>query len=237
MWLLPEPAEPPQAFVDVLAADERAELARMAPAPSRRFVCGRGLLRHTLSRYVSLRPEAWELRRDQRGRPELSGGADGPCFNISHTEGLVACAVSSGAVGVDVERGRRLRDPRALAKRFFHPEEAAEILEAVGAGAAREAFLRLWTLKEAHAKAMGHGVVGQLARVRFPSGPQDVLSRTEAAEDERGPIEPLGAGPGWVCWHRRPTSAHHLAVAAAGGTRLICRWLDAPGQPQEAPLR
>lgn len=235
VWLMLEPIEAPSTFLEVLGASEHEELARMAPAPARRFVCGRGLLRYTLARYTGLPPKAWVFERDERGRPELTG-AIGPSFNISHTEGLVACAVSEGAVGVDVEKGRRLRDPKALARRFFHPDETAEILQAADAESARASFLRLWTLKEAHAKALGRGIAGQLARVRFPRAQRSGGSRTGSADDEERLIEPLGAGPGWACWHCNPTPAHHLAVAAAGGTRLICHWLDAAGRLRQAPF-
>ncbi|MBW2396915.1 MAG: 4'-phosphopantetheinyl transferase superfamily protein [Deltaproteobacteria bacterium] len=241
VWLMPEPAAPPEAFAAVLAASERDEFARMAPAPARRFVCGRGLLRHTLSRYADPLPAAWVLQRTERGRPELLGMA-GPSFNVSHTQGLVVCAVSAGTVGVDVERGRRLKDPKALAKRFFHPEEASQVLGAGGEDARRACFLRLWTLKEAHAKALGCGVAGQLGKLRFPARLPGGAREKEARDDfVEAPIS-LGdaessAERGWVCWYRRPTAAHHLSVVAAGGTELSCHWLDTAGHDATAPLR
>ncbi|MCP5055848.1 MAG: 4'-phosphopantetheinyl transferase superfamily protein [bacterium] len=235
LWLMPEPEALPDAFAAVLAANERDEFARMAPEPARRFFCGRGFLRHTLSRYVDLPPAAWVIQRTERGRPELSG-MTAPSFNVSHTEGLVACAVSAGTVGVDVEKGRRLKNPTALAKRFFHPEEASQVLAADGENAARACFLRLWTLKEAYAKALGGAVVDHLGKLRFPQNPGIDTSGCLAG----APIAPIDAerpaDPGWSCWHRCPTEFHHLSVVASGGTGLSCFWVDSAGKATKAPL-
>ena len=220
------------------AAEAKAELWQIYRLPTVCIPTHRPCLRtHEPDRIFASVDAKWkavvnEIRNThERGRPVLSG-ASGPSFNVSHTEGLVACAVSSGAVGVDVERGRRLRDPRALATRFFHPDEAAEILETADASAARKGFLRLWTLKEAYAKALGHGVAGYLGRVRFPSDEGRLVPRDQTADDGGGPTESGAADAGWTCWHRNPTTAHHLAVVAAGGTRLCCHWLDATGRPR-----
>ncbi len=225
VWLMAEPEDTPACLRRVLSDAERGELGRMAEEPGRRFACGRGLLRHVLACYGGRGPEAWTLRRDARGRPELAQ-ADAPAFNVSHTDGLVACAVGRGAVGVDVEGGRRLRDPRALAGRFFHPDEARRVGEPSDDALARERFLRLWCLKEALAKAEGGGLAGLLGRVHFPPG--DAEAREAGTPS---PVAPGGAGPGWRCWHGRPTPRHHLAVAATGAERLVCRWVPG-GEPR-----
>jgi 4'-phosphopantetheinyl transferase len=95
-----------------------------------------------------------ELRFDERGRP----WAEGVSFNVSHSGSLGLIAIAEGAhrIGVDVEQVRPGPDVRALAGRFFHPEEAAAV------GDDRAAFFRCWTRKEAVVKALGLGLAHPL---------------------------------------------------------------------------
>lgn len=86
------------------------------------------------------------------GKPMASG-----CyFNISHSHGLVACAVSDVPVGIDVEKIRPV-SPRLL--RILSPAERESVRR-------DEDFFRLWTLKEALIKCQG-GVLGQVRHVHF----------------------------------------------------------------------
>ncbi len=78
-------------------------------------------------------------------------------FNISHSKGYVACAVSLGEeLGVDIEAAEISRErAERLAKRYFCEEEQKEILKN------HEIFTRKWTEKEAKAKFSG-GSVGNI---------------------------------------------------------------------------
>ena len=69
------------------------------------FLVGRALVRTTLSRYRDVAPADWRFETNRHGRPAIIGeAADGLMFNLSHTRGLVALAVSRGCeIGVDVE--------------------------------------------------------------------------------------------------------------------------------------
>ena len=95
-----------------------------------------------------------ELDVDERGRPWLEGVS----FSVSHSGslGLIAIAEGDRRIGVDVEQVRHDTDVRALAARFFHPEEAEAI------GDRRDAFFRCWTRKEAVVKALGLGLAHPL---------------------------------------------------------------------------
>ncbi len=87
------------------------------------------------------------------GKPFLK---EGPHFNLSHTKGLVVCAISQQPVGVDVElRDRRVRP--GLLQRYFTPEEQAY-------ATTPQRFLELWTRKEAFLKRSGEGLSGGLAQ-------------------------------------------------------------------------
>src|SRR5262245_60590630 len=77
------------------------------------FLLTRALVRTTLSRYAAIAPCDWRFVANDYGRPEIlerPAGVPDLRFNISHTDGLIACAVAVGReVGVDVENvGRRL---------------------------------------------------------------------------------------------------------------------------------
>ena len=78
-------------------------------------------------------------------------------FSLSHSGGVVAAAVSNGAVGVDVEslgffaaRGWDEKQLERMARRICTPKE----LRALGG---RDDFLRLWTQKESIYKCHGGG--------------------------------------------------------------------------------
>ena len=95
-----------------------------------------------------------QFRSSAQGRPWLPGRCD---FNISHSGSRVICGWSHrGRIGVDVELHRpelRLADFQALLS-------ADELLELnMAADPARE-LIRIWTLKEAVAKAEGSGIAG-----------------------------------------------------------------------------
>jgi len=97
----------------------------------------------------------WNIIPTAQGKPELftEEGLKGPNISLSHTHGLVACAVSQDcALGVDVEYWRD-RDFRALAEYSFGPQECEEVRHH-----GVSAFYRIWTLNEALCKAKGKGL-------------------------------------------------------------------------------
>ncbi|MDQ5908358.1 MAG: 4-phosphopantetheinyl transferase [Pseudomonadota bacterium] len=144
-------------LLDLLTAAERARHARFHFARDRRqYLWVHALLRLALSCYIPRPPESWVFVTNAYGKPALSG--DGPRFNLSHAEGLVVCALADEVeLGVDVERQDRRGDWEALARRWLAAEEQDE-LEKLPVTERSMAFLRLWTLKEAYAKAVGLGL-------------------------------------------------------------------------------
>jgi 4'-phosphopantetheinyl transferase len=127
-------------------------------------------------------------------------------FNLSHTAGLVACAVALDRdVGVDVEHLWPPTFDIGLARHHFAPAEVAG-LEALPPEARRARFFALWTLKEAYIKARGLGLALPLERFAF---------------DFEGPalgvrFDPeLGDQPErWHFARLQPTAVHALALAA-----------------------
>ena len=77
-------------------------------------------------------------------------------FNLSHSGDWVLCAVGGCELGCDIERIAPVN--LKVAKRFFAPDEYADIIAAPTPEAQRELFFRYWTLKESFMKATGLGL-------------------------------------------------------------------------------
>jgi len=132
------------------------------------------VLRLLLAAYLDTPGKDIVIRRDQHGKPEL---VDQPLqFNVAHSADWWALAVSSdGPVGIDVETDRVVRDPLALARRFFHPSTAAHLEAIEEVSMLQSKFLRLWTVHEAVVKAMGVGLARGLSGLVFNPEGQSLL--------------------------------------------------------------
>ena len=196
-------------YLTLLSADEHARMARLVFERDRlRFLLTRALVRTMLSRYAGVAPQDWTFVANVHGRPELldrPAGVPDLRFNISHTEGLIACAVTIGReVGVDVEHvGRRLTHD--VPARFFAPREVAD-LNALPEPERDRIFFDYWTLKEAYIKARGFGLalpLGDFAfRLNPPNPPQ--ITFEPSLDDDPATWQFL---QGW------PTTNHRLALA------------------------
>lgn len=157
-------------YAQLLSPAERERLGRFAFEADRHlYLVAHTLLRCTLSRYANPRPQGWTFIENQYGRPEIAPGlCDVPLrFNLSHTSGLTACAVTlQQDVGVDVEYVNRRGDVTALADEVFSPAEV-RALRAVPSARRREQFFKYWTLKEAYIKARGMGLAIPLDQFSF----------------------------------------------------------------------
>jgi len=144
-----------------LSADERQRASRFVlDRDRRRFVERRAALRTILGSYLALSPADVVLVRDAKGKPLLaaSNGAPSLCFNTSHSAHWAVVAVAHNrAVGVDVEKIRRLPDIYSVAQRFFSPGEIA-VLDRLDGHERLVAFFNCWTRKEAYIKARGEGL-------------------------------------------------------------------------------
>ncbi len=122
---------------------------------------------------------------------------------------MAAAAVTAiGPVGVDLEPVRPV-DTLALARRWFPAPEAAW-LAGLPSGQRDEAFLGLWTQKEAIAKALGTGLRGGAGlRQPVPLGPLSQVSRPSLRRPARPGLRLAGV-PG------RPGLAVATAALADG---------------------
>jgi len=174
VWTVsPESIDDPgllEAYRGLMSPDEARKCRRLIFARHRhRCLVTRALVRTVLSKYAAIDPSAWTFELNEHGKPEIaSGRCDLPLrFNLSHTRGLVACAVAlRREVGVDVEWLGRSARTVDVADRFFSPSEVRD-LHAAPAGERRERFFRYWTLKESYIKARGFGLALPLGRFSF----------------------------------------------------------------------
>ena len=123
-------------------------------------------VRALLAAYLDRCADAIRIERGEHGKPRV---ADARLeFNLSHTSDALLLGVSRNLpLGVDLESAQRhVRSASELARRFFHPSEAAA-LERVAEPGRQAAFLRLWCAKEAVLKAHGRGIGFGLDRVEF----------------------------------------------------------------------
>jgi 4'-phosphopantetheinyl transferase len=158
VWLEWIDATPEAADDEFLDGDERARARAFRFARDRRrFVARRTFLRRILAEYAGVAPAELRYRTSAAGKPRLAD-RDDVAFSTSHAEGLAIVAIArTGEVGVDIERVRPMPDALELAKRFFSVREH-EHLMSVPASMRSEAFLRLWTRKEAYVKLAGVGL-------------------------------------------------------------------------------
>lgn len=193
-----------------------------------RSLVARALVRTALTRYLGGDPRRWRFARNAYGKPHLIEPPPRPIeFNVSHSVGMVVCAVSLGhEVGVDVECLDRTVDGLALARRFFAPWETA-LLERLPPEERVGAFFAIWTLKEAYVKARGLGLSVPLGQFGFSFSddrPPQIRFRHGMEDDPAA----------WQFAQLRMADRYRAAVAArdrAGDRRLAMevRWTT-PGR-------
>lgn len=228
VWLLPISrltGEEREFHESLLSVDERERAARfVAPQARDQFTAARALLRTALSSYTGLPPLNWAWSTNDYGRPLLALPEifRSVRFSISHTDGLVACAISgSHEVGVDAENHIRDLDFRGLSRNFFSYFESQK-LQCLEGYHLRTAFYAYWTLKESYVKARGIGLSLPLDSFWFDLG-QDSPS---LFCDERCNDDPAR----WRFFRWTPTRHHSLALAVEApmdlSLNIAVRWVQ-----------
>jgi 4'-phosphopantetheinyl transferase len=146
----------------VLSPAERSRADRFVFARDKRdYVASHALLRHVLSRDGPSAAHEWTFVADVHGKSSLVAAQAGDpplVFNLSHTRGLVACAVARGTrIGIDVEQVDSSVNAPAIARTHFAAAEVAMLASTPAAELAAR-FAEVWTLKEAYVKGLGTGL-------------------------------------------------------------------------------
>ncbi len=216
LWLWPLDIDETQyqALSRHLGADETGRAASFVfERDRRRFVAGRGRMRELLGALMGQRPGDLRFQYDERGKPRLPAG---PPFNLSHSAGWAALAVSPGpAIGIDIEAHRAIE--RNVAEHFFSRHEVSA-LRALPAREWQAGFFRCWTRKEAYLKALGTGLWCPLDSFDVTLGPAEAprILRIDAGADRPGDwtLTHLDLGPGFV---------GAIALRAAAPVRVVYR--------------
>ena len=207
-WLALESvaAEHWAAFAALLDDAERARAARFHFERDRQaYVAAHALARTLLSVEVPRPTSDWRFVEGAQGKPEIvrEPGMPPLRFNLSHTHGLVAVAMTHAHdLGIDVESIDAGRAGLDFAERVFAPAEIAA-LRAVPPEAFAETFYAIWTLKEACIKALGGGLSVPLDAFAVSWDPLSVQFSDTLGED----------GAHWRLFRATPTPAHALALA------------------------
>lgn len=150
-------------FIRVISDSEKHKAERYRRQENtRRCIAAHGNLRRVLSEYTGIAPGDLVFKRGEHGKPYLSP-AQNPgkvSFNMTHSHELGIVAVCrENDIGVDVEYIKKTRPFLNLARRYFSEREV-RYLETLEVSARRDAFYRIWTLKESWLKATGLGIMG-----------------------------------------------------------------------------
>ncbi len=216
LWFwFPEEACRRAALEEFEALLDEEELSRYNqlrfPEHRRDYLVSHALLRATLSRYADIPPLDIRFQQNAFGKPELvgTGSRAGLRFNLSHTHGLAACAITCcGDVGTDVEFHTENEALLEIADHYFSPREVDDLLTLPESGRRAE-FFRYWTLKESYIKARGEGLSLPLDSFTFRFNSDGI--------DFDCPGDPDGNG--WRFFALQPVPEYSAAVALRNGGR------------------
>ena len=213
VWLTrPEDVTDPdqlQEYHLLLSPDEQERYRRFHFNRDRHhYLVAHVLLRKALSAYVDVDPSAWQFSQNQHGRPEISGPVSAPPlrFNLTHTNGLVACVVTLELdCGIDVEQLSARGNPMAIAEKMFAASEQQDLMNLDGQKFLGR-FFTYWTLREAYCKALGVGIAFSKKDYCFvEEGDERWGIRFAAVSNEESNH--------WQFVLTRPTTEHVLALA------------------------
>lgn len=162
-------------YQKLLNPEERKQQQRFHFARDQhQYLVTRALVRTVLSGYLSIKPKDLCFKSNKYGRPEINGvHTKLPLrFNLTHTQGLIICAVVlEKDIGVDVENRTRHHEGMNIAEHFFSTIEFDDLI-ALAKSRQQDRFFDYWVLKEAYIKARGMGLTLPLDQFSFylPTG-------------------------------------------------------------------
>jgi 4'-phosphopantetheinyl transferase len=214
--LLPE-------YEQLITDSEREKVGRLYYAEDRRnALIARALVRTALSHYADRPPQHWCFSKGAHGKPEIIDPPAGLRFNLSHTQGMIVCAVSRHHdLGVDVENCQRRNDLLKIARHYFSAAEC-EALFSLPSAQQKDRFFDYWTLKESYIKACGEGLAIALDSFSFQLPPPATTGNGNNAIPVERKIK-LAFAPTrnddpeqWQHWLLHYPHSHRLALSLRG---------------------
>lgn len=205
-------------FLDLLDDDEQAQAAKFKLAPDRAaYITAHALLRTTLAVLAGGSPRLLRFAPDAQGRPQIIP-ANPIRFSLAHCRRFVACVVCRDFdVGIDIEDLSR-PEVQWRDSMVFLPDQERAYIEAGDAEGRRDRFFRLWTMREAFAKASGMGLARALETVEFDLDPY-VVRLADGS---------ISAGNEWQFECLSISGEFALAVAALAPGRVKITVIDQP---------
>ncbi|MCB1535354.1 MAG: 4'-phosphopantetheinyl transferase superfamily protein [Rhodoblastus sp.] len=151
----------PGGRVDIFVARLEQPAHDLSPARA-------ALARRLVARRAGCAKNDVVLGHDPEGAPRIVAPAAPLHLSLAGRDDIVAAAVADDRVGVDVET---ITTPFETPRNILHPAEQAA-LEAAGEGR-HDAFLRVWTAKEAYVKALGEGFAREPSGIEIRLGDDD----------------------------------------------------------------
>jgi len=170
VWRINVPAvasSPSSPYLPAVLSSHERERGDGFPSDAhrRQFIVGRATLRLILGAFIGAPASALAFAFGTDGKPALAQpySQSGIEFNLAHSGDWVVCAITRGrAVGIDIERTRRVASVAHIARFLFSSAEQ-HALAMVGARCRERTFFDIWTRKEACVKAKGRSLLAVAA--------------------------------------------------------------------------
>ena len=197
-----------------LSSDEQERADRFKiEKPRQQFTQARSALRTLLASHLGTEPAKIEFDYAEHGKPTLQHPETSLHFNVSHSQDYALIAIANGIpIGVDIEWLERKADIEALANRFYSKAEQTE-LKQLPIDLRHQAFLNLWTQKEAYLKALGSGLSRDTRSFA-------VTLEGGLATDDREPAAPSS----WSIHPLIPAPDYCAAIAAPSTHSTLCQF-------------
>lgn len=212
LWSLDMPDDQLGAMRRFMTDDEIARAERFVnPVHRDMHIAGRGRLREILGVETGRNASDIIFEYGRNNKPTIAGG---PHFNLSHSGGLAALAISrDGALGLDIEEIRPIED--SVARHFFTSAEYSELAQ-LSPDLWLDGFFRCWTRKEAVIKAVGLGLSMPLASFDVTLTPEKAPEILRFQDDDAA---------AWKLVHFSPATGLVGALAArTDGRGIVLNW-------------
>ncbi len=147
-------------FLSVLPVETKAKIVNLKSRNKQlEKVLGNMLIRYAVKDFFGIPMKNQNFSADFNGKPHIVG-YENVYFNLSHSSGVVACAVSDDKIGIDIEKIRPISEN--VINRVCSKKEK-NLIDSSHEKSSE--FIRIWTAKEAAAKLVGEGLKGNLRLV------------------------------------------------------------------------
>ena len=219
IWLYPLQTLPDYAVNDLSVLEQQRVQRYCFVQHKMRFIAAHRTLRWILGRYLQQPLDSIEFIETQYGKPLLADAA--LHFNLSHSANYAALAVSSHAVGIDLESFKS-RAFLGIARHVYSVNEQ-RVLAAMPLFLRPLAFFSLWTQKESIIKAIGHGLHYPLSKLDLQIFHTDPVELCEPVCNSLWKINTFMPYVGYsaaLCYHPSITNLRYYRIHCL--TETLC---------------